>query len=169
MKKFFLGLLALVAFALPAQAQKYGHLNFGNVMIALPATAKADTLLEELKTSLVKIGEVMSNKLKEDYINFLKEQQGGALSPLQQQEKQNALQAQQDAIAKYEEDVRQQLGKKREELLNPILEKVEKAIQEVAKEGGYTMIFDTSKFNALLFAKESEDILPQVKAKLGVK
>ena len=48
------------------------------------------------------------------------------------------------------------------------MEKVQKAIQDVGKEGGYTMIFDTSTFNAILFAEDSDDVTSQVKAKLGI-
>jgi outer membrane protein len=169
MKKILFALMLIVAAIAPALAQKYGHMNYGNVVTALPATAEADKQMEAFKKTLVDKGEVMSNKLKEDYVAFLKEDQGGTLSPLQKQQKQTALQAQQEAITKYEEEVRTKLQAKRDELIKPITDKVEKAIQDVAKEGAYAMIFDTSQFNAILFAKESEDITPKVKLKLGIK
>lgn len=169
MKKILFALLMIFAAIAPALAQKYGHMNYGNIMIALPATAEADKQLEAFKKTLVDKGEVLSKKLQEDYIAFLKEDKDGKLSPLLKQQKQAALQAQQEAITKYEEVVRTELQQKREELIRPITDKVEKAIQDIAKEGGYTMIFDTSQFNAILFAKESEDITPKMKLKLGIK
>lgn len=46
--------------------------------------------------------------------------------------------------------------------------KATNAIKEVAKENGFTYIFDMSS-GAILFASEtSEDILPLVKKKLGI-
>jgi len=51
--------------------------------------------------------------------------------------------------------------------LAPIIEKARKAIDAVATEKGYTYIFDNSS-GVLLFAKDSENIAADVKAKLGL-
>ena len=53
-------------------------------------------------------------------------------------------------------------------MLEPIVARAESAISEVAKENGYVMIFDTSVFNAVMYAQETEDIMPLVKKKLGI-
>ncbi|RYZ39072.1 MAG: OmpH family outer membrane protein, partial [Sphingobacteriales bacterium] len=45
-------------------------------------------------------------------------------------------------------------------------DKAQKAIREVGAEGGYDYIFDGGQ---LLYAKDSENIMPTVKAKLGIK
>ena len=68
----------------------------------------------------------------------------------------------------YEQDITQQLNQAREELLVPIITDAEKAIADVAKANGYSMVFDTSMFNAVLFAAESVDIMNQVKERLGI-
>ena len=49
--------------------------------------------------------------------------------------------------------------------LEPILSKARKAIEDVATEGGFTYIFDKSQ-GSILYAQESENILPLVKKKL---
>ena len=54
------------------------------------------------------------------------------------------------------------------QLLKPIFEKADAAIKAIGKEGGFQMIFDSSTFNVLLFAEDSADIMPLVKAKLGL-
>ena len=41
-------------------------------------------------------------------------------------------------------------------------------VEQVAQENNFQLIFDTSMFNAVLFAAESEDVMPMVKAKLGI-
>ena len=56
---------------------------------------------------------------------------------------------------------------KEKELLDPILRKAQSAIDEVAKDGKYTYILDSGS-GALLYSKESEDILPKVKKELGL-
>ena len=59
------------------------------------------------------------------------------------------------------------MAKKREELYKPILERVNAAMQAVAKENGYLLVFDTST-NVLLYADEALDVTNLVKAKLGL-
>ncbi|MEY4106382.1 MAG: hypothetical protein RL181_724, partial [Bacteroidota bacterium] len=44
----------------------------------------------------------------------------------------------------------------------------EKTIQEVAKENGFTLVFDTGTFNAILHARDTDDLMPLVKKKLGI-
>ena len=59
------------------------------------------------------------------------------------------------------------LSKRREDLYKPILEKVNKAMQDVAKENGYLLVFDTST-QVLLYADETLDVTKLVNAKLGI-
>ena len=73
----------------------------------------------------------------------------------------------QESGQQFETVIQQLVQAKREELLKPILDKVDVAIKAVGKEGGYLYIFDTST-GATLYALESEDVLPKVKAKLGL-
>lgn len=70
-------------------------------------------------------------------------------------------------IINFQENAQKRLERRREELYGPLLEKADKAISEVAREHGYTYIFDTSS-GALLHAEQSDNILPLVKTKLGI-
>ncbi len=150
-------------------AQKYGHLNFGELLSSMPAATEANATLESLQRDLVAEGETMAAEFEQGVTKFRADQASGNFTPVQLQAKQKVLQAKQNAIGAYEEDVSQQLDDKREQLLTPIIAQAEEAIADVAKEGGYTMVFDTSVFNAVLFAAESEDLMAKVKAKLGIK
>ena len=69
---------------------------------------------------------------------------------------------------RYEQEVQSKIIAKQEELLKPILEKVQNAITAVGKEGGYLFIFDVSVPNTILFADEPLDVTNAVKAKLGI-
>ena len=70
-------------------------------------------------------------------------------------------------IQSFQQNAQQALQAKEQELLEPILAKAREAIEEVAKEGGYTYIFDRS-LGTILFAKESENIIDKVKKKLNL-
>ena len=71
-------------------------------------------------------------------------------------------------IQKFEEIAMNEFKKAQDDLLQPIMDKAHKAIQDVAKENSFTYIFDMNS-GAILYASEtSEDILPLVKKKLGI-
>lgn len=148
--------------------QKYGHLNFGNLIADMPQTESANKELEAYQKQLVAKGEEMAKNLQIEFEGLLNEANQGNLSPLQQQEAEADLQKKEQDIRTYEQEVRQKVEKKRQELLGPIMEKADEAIKAVAQENGYELIFDTSVFNAILFAQDSDDVMPLVKAKLGL-
>ena len=162
-------LLLLVAVTSQVNAQKFGHLNSGNLLIQIPATKAADEKLKTLQDSLVTVGEAQAKIAQEEYAAFVKEYQGGNVPPALAQKKQAEFEKKEQELAQLEDNIAAQLANKRKELLGPILDELEKAVNEVGKEGGYTLIFDTSVFNTILFARDSDDVEPLVKAKMGIK
>jgi outer membrane protein len=167
MMKQFLLLSAFVLLGTGmVSAQKYGHLNFGNLLSSLEETQAADSTLADYQDQLVAKGEEMAKEWQQKAQAFAKKAQAGELPPVKQQEQQQALEEERAKILEYEQDVSKKVQQRRKELLEPIIAKVEAAIDDVAEENGYVMIFDTSVFNAILFAEESDDVMELVKAKL---
>ena len=163
--------IALLAFnASTVFAQKYGHLNSGNLIAQLPETKSADSNLRAYQEQLIKKGESMAKTFEAEYTAFAKEYQGGTVTPAVAQAKEKEFRKKQEEIMQYEQKVINDVAKKREELYTPILEKVQNAIDAVGKEGNYAMIFDTSVIanNPIVFAAEADDLMPKVKAKLGM-
>ncbi len=147
-------------------AQKFGHINYGNLLASLPEIKSAEAQLKSFQEPLLAKIESNYKAFQTKYEEALKKIQSGELSPVQQQQKEQELGQEQQRIAKMEQDIQQQIMKKREELLTPILIKIETALTDVGKEGGYAYIFDTSK-GQLLYAEQSEDVTAKVMAKLG--
>ncbi len=168
-KKASIFLFALVLSAtLGAQtAPKYGHMNLGNLLELLPDTKKADEAIKEFAGKLTAQDDSLTKSLQSAAEMLQKEYDSGILTPVQAQQRQAELQKQQEFIQKFEQDAQQQVSAKREELLKPILQRVDDAIQVIAKENGYAMIFDTST-GAMLFASETDDVTAMVKKKLGI-
>ena len=169
MKKIMLFCAVLTVVSVNGFAQKYGHLNFGNLVSLLPETKVADDSLVAYQKQLVAKGEVMAKDFQEKYTKFSEQVQGGLVTPIQQQKMQDELQKLQNDILQYEDQITQLVTAKREELLKPIIDKAEAAIKDVAKANGYVMIFDTSVFNSVLYAVETDDLMPMLVAKLGLK
>ncbi len=156
------------AVAISAQAQsKYGHMNLGNMLESMPDTKKANDLLKVFADSLAAKDEAMTKAFQEEVTKYQTDYQAGKLTPVQAQQTEAELQKKQEDIQKFEQEAQQRVAAKREELLKPILQKVEDAVKAVAAENGYLMIFDTSS-GAMLFASDSDDISALVKKKLGM-
>ena len=69
-------------------------------------------------------------------------------------------------LQEFNQVAQQELQKKEQELMEPIIKKANEAINEIAKAGGYSVIMETS---AMVYFDEAQvkDITPEVKAKLG--
>lgn len=157
--------LAMFLMVNTIQAQKFGYVNSSAILAELPQVKQADAELEALQKQLQKRGQKMVEDLQTKYASIQQDVADGKLSPLQQQQEGQKLEAEQQKIAKFEQEMVATVQKKRESLLGPILESVNTAIKNVAKENGYTFIFDSQ---VLLYAEDAGDVSSQVKAKLGI-
>lgn len=170
MKIFALTLFCLLAgltTSLSAQ-ESYGHLNMGDLVASMSETTEADSLLRLYRDSLSAAVDTMTAVLYTDYQNLVKQVESGDLPPVQQQKLETGLQNQQQQLAQFQQMIPQLVQQRREKLLLPIVQKAEAAIRKVARDNGYKMVFDTSLFNAVLFAQDSRDIMPLVMSELGI-
>ncbi len=165
----FLFLLIGLSTALAAQnsTYKYGHINLGNLLEELPQTAEAEAKLRVLADSLNRQDSLLTADFQAAYLRLKKEYDEGMLTPVQVQQRQAELEKQRNDIQAFEENAQRMIETKRSELLEPIIRRVNEAIQVVAKREGYAMIFDIGS-GALLFAIETIDITPLVRKELGL-
>ncbi len=166
--RLLFSMLAVVLTVGFASAQKVGHVHSLQLLSQLPEIAVADSLLAIYQVELQAKGDSMLNALQTNYQAYVKESQSGALSQIQAQTKEAALQEQQTALQGFEQAGQQLIMSKRQSLYDPILNKVDAAIKEVGKEEGYQMIFDSS-VQAMVFTNGAEDVMAKVLAKLGYK
>ncbi|MCS6927916.1 MAG: OmpH family outer membrane protein [Saprospiraceae bacterium] len=152
---------------LQAQTYKYGHINLGNLLEELPQTAEAEAKLRVIADSLNRQDSILTANFQAAYLKLKKEYDEGILTPIQVQQRQAELEKQRAEIQEFEEQAQRTLEAKRAELLEPIIKRVNEAIQAVAKREGYAMIFDIGS-GALLFALETTDITPLVRKELGL-
>ncbi len=168
MKQFFqlaFVALLLIAATATATAQKFGFVNSAEILSELPAMKAAESNLEALQKQLQKQGQAMVQSFQTDYQALQAQAQEGTMSPKQQQEAAAKLQVREEEIGTFESTMMSDLQKKRAELLEPIYEEINQAIEDVAKENGFQFIFDQQ---VLLYGEESQDVSAMVKAKLGL-
>jgi outer membrane protein len=80
------------------------------------------------------------------------------------------LQDMKNRIDNFQAGAQTQLQEQQVALTQPIFNKVDKAIKEVGKEGGFIYVLDVAKGSLLYFDEtKSTNIMPLVKTKLGLK
>ena len=77
------------------------------------------------------------------------------------------LQAMDDSLSTYKQKIQNQLIQKQNELFKPIVEKMTKAIEDLAKEMKLIFVFDKAK-DALLYGEKKYDITYDVLKKLNL-
>ena len=164
-----LAFMLLLASANPLTAQsKYGHMNYGNLLEQVPELKSGNTQLETYRNQLVNKGQDRVKKWETELKEFQAKAQAGELTGLQVKQAESKLGKEKQAITALEQEVKDKVTKKREEILIPILDKVNDAIKVIGKENGYSMIFDSSLYNFILSAEDSDDVTELVKKKLGL-
>ncbi|MFN8337517.1 MAG: OmpH family outer membrane protein [Saprospiraceae bacterium] len=167
MKHTLFAIIFMSMAAIQVSAQKLGYINTQELLSNMSEMKLADNQVNTLQSDLVSKGEEMVIKFEADYKAYMAEANGGTLSKVQMQQKEEVLINKQNDIKKYEAEIQQKVTSKREELYKPILDKVKAEIEKLGKEGGYTMIFDSSA-GMILHAAETENLMPVLKTKLGI-
>lgn len=160
--------LALVL-SFSASAQKIGYVDSGSLLTMMPKVKEAESNLETLGKQLQAKGQKMMQDFQLKYQDLERRAQAGDIAPKDQEAQVALLKEEENKILQFEQEMQTQLAAKREELLAPILEEVRSAIQMVAKDNGYSYIFDGSPgIGVLLYADETTNVTALVKAKLGL-
>jgi outer membrane protein len=158
-----------VLMSVSLNAQKFGYVDSGAILEAMPEVKEAESNLEALGKQLQAKGEKMMQDFQLKVQDFQRRVQAGDITPKDQEAESITLEEERNKIVQYDQDMQQQLSAKRESLLTPILEKVKDAINEVAKENQFTYIFDGSPgVGVILYADESANVTSLVKKKLGI-
>lgn len=171
MLKFsYLPVALLIGCLLATEAQeaqiKLGHINSQELFAAMPerdtAQRKLQEVAQQFENTLEEL-EVEYNKKLDDYQKNVE-----TMTDLIRKTKENELQDLLQRIQNFQIEAEQDLSRQRAELLKPIQEKAFNAVNEVAAEHGFTYVFDMGMGMIIYAADNTEDILPLVKAKLGL-
>lgn len=166
MKQFFFVLFLTTCAVSSAFAQKYGHVNFGNLLSLMPDVKTAEAGLQAYEKEQIAIGEKMVADFKKEYAET--EAKVGDLTPKELKAIQEKLKNDELAIQRFEQNMGNKVEVKRQELLGPIIKKAKEAVNAVAEAQNYALVFDSSIFGMVMFAEDTTDLLPEVKKHLGI-
>ena len=161
----FAALVTLCGTAFAQKSVKFGHINSIELMQIMPGRDSAQTVLQKEAAELEEQMKLMQDELEKRYNNYQEKQAGW--SDLIRQSEQKAIQDMDTRIKEFGQNAQATLQTRQEQLLQPIIDRAKAAIEAVAKENGYSYIFDSGN-GSLHYQQHSDDVLPLVKKKLGL-
>ncbi len=169
----YLSAFALVLFtALLSQAQtpavKVGFADVEYIFSQMPESKAIESELQALQTQLKK---QIDAKVAEFQKKLAEYQQFGANVPeAVRQNTERELRQMQENIEKLQQDAQTEMQRKQTQLMEPVYQKVGKAIEDVAKENVFSIILNNqiSGLDVILYGDEKLDVSDLVLKKLGV-
>lgn len=156
----------ILCIAVAIHAQKFGHITSEQLLQAMPeydtAQLRVQELQQEYDLEIERIQVEINNKI-EEFNNA-----EGSMSDLIREAKASEIQELQVRLQNFAQTAQQDLQQQSMVFIQPVMEKARNAINEVAKEQGVIYVFDLSQGNPVYTSEESIDMLPLVKAKLGL-
>ena len=160
-------LMALPLMSFGQKAYKFGHFNSQEIIQAMPERDSAQVKLQKYQKTLEDQLEVMQVEYNNKLQKYLEEKE--KLTDLIRKTREEELGQYQQRIQQYQENASTELRQKQEELMQPIADKIKKAINDLGKENGFLYIFDLSSNTIQYHSADSQDITPLLKAKLNIK
>jgi outer membrane protein len=145
-------------------AQKIGYISADEIIQLMPEAASVQKDLDQYQQSLYQNAQDKKAAFDEAVQKFYKD--SASMSASLKEVKRTELQKQVQELSGEDQKIQNQFEQKRQELSLPIQKKLQGAIEDVAKENGYTYILPRE---ALIVMPPSSDIGPLVRKKLGLK
>lgn len=169
MKKYLIVLL-LTVLSLGGYAQKYACVDTEYILSNVPEYKQAQKELEEVSVQWQKEVEVKFQAVDRLYKAFQAE---AVILPadLKAQKENEIIAAEKEAknLQKQRFGNDGDLAKKRSELVKPIQDRIYNAIEKVAQEKNYSVVFDKAGGATVLYVDNKTDISDLVLAELGYK
>ncbi|MGM0634608.1 MAG: OmpH family outer membrane protein [Bacteroidota bacterium] len=143
---------------------KIAHVNSQDLIESMDAYKEAMDEMDKIeKTYRAQLEDMYkeAEKTNERY-----QSEAGSKTEEENQRRAAKLQEMQNSIMEYSQTAQEELQKKRESLIRPILERAREIIQQVAREKGYDYVLDSSTGTGVLMA-DGDDLIEAVKAEIN--
>ncbi|MFN8241423.1 MAG: OmpH family outer membrane protein [Bacteroidales bacterium] len=151
----------ILSLACAGQSQmKIGHVNFEEILVSLPERDSALAVLKKESNDF----QIAYEELGVQYNNLYKDYQEGlaTFSSLVRKMKEDELLDKQKRMTELEQEANLSLQKRNNELMQPIIDKITRAIEKVGIDNAFTYILDVSKGSVAFVSKESQNLTKDV-------
>ncbi len=151
-------------------AQKYAFVDTEYILNNIPSYKAAKDKLDEISEEWQKEIETKYSEIEQMYNDYQGEKV--LLTDEMRKKREDQIMNKEKEVKELQKNYFGQTGalyKKRQELIQPIQDEIYKAVKDIATEGGYAVIFDTSSGPTLLYTNPRYDVSDEVLEKLGYK
>ena len=161
--------IVFVAFCSNVNAQtiKLAHIDKNALIVSMPEFESAQETLQAYGQTLSNEIEEIEVELRRKWDDFQKVQE--SLQEMVRQTRLEDIQAMSERLERFQQNAQVLYQQEQEKLLQPVIEKADKAIEAVAKEQGVTYVINGDPQILLFKAVGTLDLLPSVKQHLGIK
>ena len=166
MKKIRISLIALLlvlSFSTFAQS-KIAHINTTELVASMPEMNDAKTELEKLAKTYETDIQTMAAELQSKVKQY--DTEAAAQTDEENAKRLQEVQGMEQSIRQYQAQAQQELQKKEFDLLKPITEKAQAAINKVADAMGFDYVLDSTQGQGVIIANGA-DLMIEVKKELG--
>ena len=170
MKKIVLLLTALCVSTALAVAQKYAFVDTEYILNNIPSYKAAKEQLDKVSQDWQKEIEAKYAEIDQMYKDYQAERV--LLAEDMRKKREEMIVNKEKEVKELQKSYFGQNGalfKKRQEMIQPIQDEIYKAVKDLATEGGYAVIFDTSSGPSMIYTNPRYDISDEVLQKLGYK
>lgn len=163
LKTLAIAIVLFIGTQVSAQS-KVAHIDVQALMTTMPEMKTAQDQMKKIQETYDKDYKNMVTEYQTKLQKYEQEAPtaGDALNETRSKEMQDMG----SRIQQFEQTAKKELGQKELDLIKPIMEKAQKAIQKVAKAKGVNYVLDATTGSGVLFA-EGIDLLTDVKKELG--
>jgi outer membrane protein len=163
-RNLFVAMALMTAFN-SVQAQAVAHIDSEQLLMAMPETKSMEDELKKVQQTYADEYNAQATALQAKLKKY--DAEAPTQTDAKNEERRVEVEGLKNKIQKYAQTADQEIQKKRFDLLKPIVEKAQKAVSDVAAEKGVKYVLDSSPGKGLIVF-EGEDLMPAVKAKLGI-
>lgn len=146
-----------------AQGLKIGYINSQDILAVAPGAQEAkDQFDADMVTYRTEV-EQLSSELESLVQRY--EQQQALLSPSARQTRETDIRAKQQAYQERVAAIDERAGLRQQELVQPVMDRINAVIEEIREEGSYALIVDVSS-GAVVAADPLLDLTQEVVARL---
>ena len=152
----------------PTASSKIGYADVDYIFSQMPEAKQIETELNSTQTALKKQIDSKVQEFQTKLAAYQKEL--NTMLDAVRQNTERELQQLQENLQKLQQDAQTTIDNKRTQLMEPVYKKVGKAIEDVAKENGYTFVLNQQigGLDVILYGDENNDVSDLVLKKLGV-
>ena len=153
-----------------AQAQKFAYVDTEYILEKLPEYTTAQKQIEQLSSQYQSTIEAEIRKVDQLFRTYQAEK--SRLNDVQRQLREQDIINKEQAVKELQRSYFGQEGtvtKRTEALIQPIKDRVQRAIDALAREGGYALIFDIAASPGFIYTNPAYNVSNQVLGKLGIR